>query len=304
MLSYLEHGSMHTAAGVSRPMQEEYGDDFKTTAPGPVRELLNRLNSGLTVRMIMTSRSDFMACAPTDTVAEVVERNRLDRFSYIPVMRESACVGLLHAARWFDDLAPTSPVSDYLEPLSEVNLIGGNASILDFVIAADSRPCRLVVSGERIDGLVSLSDLQHLPVRSSLFAMITAIELCMADLIRLHHPELSWLDYLTENRSNKIRDEIARSQREDGYVDALLFTQFSDKGTIIRKSLARELSLSSTYLNSVFHELTKLRNNLAHANHYAATPSEGKHVCKVVRDAFRLLHTLENGVQGMNTAPA
>jgi len=282
-------------------MKEEYGDDSTTSAPGPVRELLNRLSAGLKVRMIMTPRSDFMACAPTETVAEVVERNRLDRFSYIPVMRESACVGLLHAERWFSDPAPTSPVSEYLEPLSESNLIGGNASILDFVGAADTRPCRLVVSGERIEGLVSLSDLQHLPVRSALFAMITALELCMADLIRMRHPDLSWLDYLSEDRSAKIRDEIARSQREDGYVDALLFTQFSDKGTIIRKSLARELGLSGTYLNRILGELTRLRDNLAHANQYAATPSEGKHVCSVVREAFRLLHALE-GVARVNIA--
>ena len=41
--------------------------------------------------------------------------------------------------------------------------------LLDFVRTADEHSCRLVVDGGRVTGLVSLSDIQKLPVRAALF---------------------------------------------------------------------------------------------------------------------------------------
>lgn len=264
--------------------------------------MLHLLSSGLTVRMIMTPRSSFVICAPDESIAEVMQRNQTDRFSFIPVMNSEHFVGLLHTERWFREDIPNAQASDHLEPLSEKNLIGGNASILDFVMAADTRPCRLVVSGERIEGLISLSDLQQLPVRSALFAMITGFELCMSDLIRDRHTEESWLSLLSIDRAKKISDEISQSKRADGFVDALLFTQFSDKSTIIRRTLSKnELGISKRCLQEILNELRKLRDNLAHANEYAATPSEGRNVCKLVREAFKLLGTLEQAITKTRT---
>jgi hypothetical protein len=56
------------------------------------------------------------------------------------------------------------PVSARMSRLSDENLIGADASILTFVRNADRQKCRLVLSGLEISGLVSLSDLQRLPV--------------------------------------------------------------------------------------------------------------------------------------------
>jgi len=47
---------------------------------------------------------------------------------------------------------------------------GADASILDFVWDADTKPCRLVVSGSKIVGLASFHDLQKLPARAAPFA--------------------------------------------------------------------------------------------------------------------------------------
>jgi len=51
-----------------------------------------------------------------------------------------------------------------MQPLSEDNLIGADAGILAFVKMADRHSCRLVIAGSEITGLVSLSDVQQLPV--------------------------------------------------------------------------------------------------------------------------------------------
>ena len=71
-------------------------------------------------------------------------------------------------------------------------MIGADASIVEFVMTADKRPIRMVVSGDRVAGLVSLSDLQHLPVRAAIFTLITSLEIAMAKRI-----EEEWRDNAT-----------------------------------------------------------------------------------------------------------
>lgn len=94
-----------------------------------------------------------------------------DDFDFIPVLddaNDESFVGLFHAADIRKRGISDGLVSSFYIPLAEEYLIGADASILDFVVQADSRPCRLVVSGAQIVGLVTLSDLQRLPVRAAL----------------------------------------------------------------------------------------------------------------------------------------
>jgi hypothetical protein len=94
---------------------------------------------------------------------------------------------------------PEGTVRDHAKSLSEENLIGADAGILTFVRDADSRPCRLVVAGTEIIGLVSLSDLQRLSVRPVLFMLITHLELLMTDVIRAEFEASSeWKDRLSD----------------------------------------------------------------------------------------------------------
>ena len=108
-------------------------------------------------------------------------------------------------------------------------------------------------------------------MRAALFALITGFEMTLAEAIKAKFATNSdWIKSLSDARQQKIETEIAKSQKDDGFVDALLFTQFADKATIIRKNF--ELPWSKTFLNKKFSGIRKLRDNLAHANEYAATP--------------------------------
>ena len=84
-------------------------------------------------------------------------------------------------------------------------------------------------------GLVSISDLQRLPVRAALFALITGFEMIMADFIRQRYSEDGdWLKLLADKRQRKIEDEKSKAKADDSYVDMLLFTQFCDKKEIVK----------------------------------------------------------------------
>jgi hypothetical protein len=151
-------------------------------------EVFETLHSGLTVELISTRRDALKTCALDDLIADVVKGNT-EAYDFLPVATQSkegvsSIVGLFNAAK--HSQAPTLPgcVRECHDPLSEALLIGADARILDFIKDADRKPCRLVVSDSGIVGLVSLSDLQKLPVREVLFAIITGFEIAMMELVR------------------------------------------------------------------------------------------------------------------------
>ncbi len=256
-------------------------------------DVLEQLHSSLTVDLIMTPRARLQVCRRGDTASAVMARN-IDNFSFLPVVDEAGrFLGLYQAERWFGKEVPQQLIGDDFEPFSEELVIGADASIVDFVTKADQRPTRLVVSGVGVAGLVSLSDLQQLPVRAALFTVITCFEMAMAKRIEKewHRDDpTGWLQLLSDERQAGISKVISRAKQEDGFVSEIVFTHLSDKATIIcKKGLVPG---SASQLECNFDAIRKLRNDIAHANYYAETPKAARNVCAVVRTILQILADL------------
>lgn len=169
-----------------------------------------------------------------------------------------------------------------MQPLSEENLIGADAGILNFVRDADRRPCRLVISSTQIIGLVSLSDLQRLPVRPVLFMLITHLELLMTDVIRAEFETRdAWMMRLSDTRRAEFNRRLNGRRRSDMEVNPLLMTEFCDKATIIAKR--SDLPCSRGEFGRAMKAAQALRDDVAHANDFAATPDTARNTCAVVR---------------------
>jgi hypothetical protein len=211
-----------------------------------------------------------------------------ENFDYFPVVEcgdtpsRGRIIGLVEVIPFMHGVEPRGLVRDRMRPLSEENLIGADASLLTFIRNADQQMCRLVVSGPEINGLVSLSDLQQLPVRAALFAMVTHLEITMAQAIRREFNQSEdWIDRLSAPRKGKVRKDAAEAKTQDTFVDTLLYTQFCDKVTIVRKS--PHFCWSKTSFDADLGKVQSLRNDLAHANDYAATREAASQVCETVR---------------------
>jgi hypothetical protein len=254
------------------------------------------LHSGLTVELISTHRDALKTCALDDVIANVIERN-VEKYDFLPVIAQSpgsiaSIVGLFNAAKASQAAMLQGCIGEHYDALSEALLIGADAKILDFIKDADRKPCRLVVSDSGIVGLVSLSDLQKLPVRAVLFAIITGFEITMMELIReKFQNDEDWLARLTEGRQTQIRNIIAESHNNDGFVDALLFTQFCDKADLIRKSFEVPGESKGTIAKKL-GDIQKLRDHVAHANEYAASAKEAESVCVLIRNTLDLRNKL------------
>lgn len=249
------------------------------------RDVFRALHSGLTVDLIATPVHELKTCTPHELISDVLQHNPED-FDFLPVVDEThRFAGMFHAAAHRGRRTLGTVWQCYV-PLSEDYLLGADASILEFVLDADEKQCRLVISGTKVVGLVSLSDLQRLPVRAALFALITGLEMTMADLIRMRYPESQhWMRVLTSGRQAKIEEERKKAKSDDGYVDTLLFTQFCDKREILTRELAEP---EGRALSATLESIEALRNSVAHANEYASSPAEAKNVCKIARELLHL----------------
>ena len=112
--------------------------------------------------------------------------------------------------------------------------------------------------------------------------MVTHLEMVMADA---NHGAFKrsddWMCLLSEGRQNKLRREIAKAKSEDTYIDAIHYTQFGDKITLI-KHIPALPGTKRSFERDLDH-VQSLRNNLAHANDFAATRNDAKNVCKTSR---------------------
>lgn len=263
-------------------------DDWASSGPtGP--EAFERVQASLTVDMIMTPRDRLVMCRCDEDVATVVKDNA-DRYSYFPVADEMGDVlGLLRAEEWFDEEAPSCLVGEVYEPLSERHLIGTQESIISFVSQADEVPVRLVGGRQGISGLVTISDLQKLPVRAALFALVTDLELAMYRRIQTEWEDdgNGWLACLSSDRLAKLKQRIGEAERGEAFVDRLVLTQLKDKAKIV---IDRGLvpGMSKTKRHDQFEDIEKLRNMLAHANFYASEPAVAKKVGRTVRDILNI----------------
>ncbi len=250
--------------------------------------MMQSLENVFPITMIFTPRYELTTCSQVDRVEDVIRDTRKEDYDHVPVTlgeHDDEVVGVLKT-----NSCRTGYVRDALEPLSEPLLIGGDASILDFVRQADKQPCRLVLAGNRISGLVTLSDLQKLPARAALFGLMTDLELLLQKTIKRSFDLTQWKQILTDQRREKLHRKIGEAERGRVFIDdEILYTELCDKLDIVRKLPNLKLSLRQK------KRLVMLRNQLAHANDFAASEKTAQDACQAVRDALELRQCLGSG---------
>ena len=255
------------------------------TDPHP-DEILHSFELALPIALISTPRHLLKTCTPDDRIEAVIADTREEDYDYVPVTLGASQDEVIGVVR-------TKPhrvgsVKEQFDRLSEPLLIGGDASILEFVRVAGSQPYRLVLAGTRICGLVTLSDLQKLPARAALFGLMTDLELVLQETISRRFKPPEWKLQLNETRLCALRANIDRATSGGVLIhDEILYTELCDKLDIVRK--VRDVKLTKKEKT----RMVELRNKLAHANVFAESEESAQEACQAVRDALSLRRSLQ-----------
>jgi hypothetical protein len=109
----------------------------------------------------------FAHCKDSERLDHVLSRGSLADFDNIPVEDDGKIVGMIYRTPSPNPV----PVRSTFRPLSADYLIGERASASKFIERAEVERSCIVVGADGITGMVTVSDLQELPVQVALFGL-------------------------------------------------------------------------------------------------------------------------------------
>jgi hypothetical protein len=202
----------------------------------------------------------------------------------------------------FDQIPLTGPDGKQIEamyvrdgevvPLNERMLMGADGSLLAFLQTADSQRFRLLLLDTEIVGLVTLSDLQKLPVYSVLFGLVIAVEMLMVEWIRkrCQGDDALWLDKLEKEDRKTIESYWKRAVVGNVAIDRLSCASFGQE-LVAADGLG--LFDGQAQWKGKLGSLQRLRNVVCHGGDIAWSPDSALELPKRARDAQAAVKWLE-----------
>lgn len=265
--------------------------------------------------LIATGREALQTIEYTTRISDLVADARLGEFDFLPVTRGGRIQRLLHLRTLRRSTDITSPellrrtVWSRAESLSERVLMSVADPLLSFIIEADTRPCRLLLQRGQVVGIVTQSDLQRLPVRPVLFALVTHVELLMARLLRESGQFDELFRFLDVGTRDSINAKWEKLQRSGLAIDRVSAMQFGQKSKLLVR-LPWHIDVATA--GRELAEIEKLRHLVAHSGDYALTRATASVTARRARLAQKwvdLLTGLTAGpdrsgqVEGSGTSP-
>ena len=251
------------------------------------------LQERLNISMIMTPKDELKVCQLNDNICKLI-KNNTDNFTYLPVLDNlKNFIGVVNVSDKINDYSNKQTVQKFFQPISEKLIIGGNSSIIDFIKNIEDEPYKLVISKNKVSGFVTFSDLQKIPVRVSIFSLITELEIAISKFIsNKFDDDDDWIKLLSKGRKEKIDLKISQIKQNDNFVSKIIFTELSDKLDIILK--LKLLKLSGKTQKKQFEEITKIRNKVAHSSDYADSREACNDTSKTVNFISNLLDDISH----------
>lgn len=238
-----------------RPAQPARRDAFPV-----LPSLLAILEGSLTVADVAERRLKYVR--PRWTARRAARWLEERGFDAAPVLEKPA--------RRYVDLTDVSDargtVDDLARPIDAARLATANLGLADGIILLREARFFFVIAGNKLDGIVTHSDLQRPAVGMVTLSLILAAEAGMNPIIEIHHGS-DWHRVLSLGRREKAAEVLEQRRRHNvdiGLIDCLML---EDRQTLLRK-LPDVLETLGFPSKRAFDEWTmrleELRNTLAH----------------------------------------
>jgi hypothetical protein len=253
------------------------------------------LNQAASIRHIATFH-DLASVDISDPVA-ALDGDEFSQFDYIVAVKEQEVCGLVDRRYATSlSLAADDIIDRVLMPISNGILISAESGILEYVLKAEETPARLVLSGDQIDGIITIADLQKLPVRTAVFSMIMHLELVLTAVLRELIPDpKSIFAMLPKARQTTRAEKFQDLHDNDLCIDEWGALDFCDKRDLLCKfveGFGKNKKKCATDLKGI----ERIRNSLAHGGEYALTRKRTSKFIAAARSTREWIKTLEGGV--------
>lgn len=225
-------------------------------------DLTDLFTLGITAAAILEPLQTYAAQEPSSEARESLEERGFD-IAGVESVDSGVVIGFIDCA----DLGE-GRVEDHAQPILAQQLIADTAPLRSVLLALKSSPSKFVLSGHRVNGIVTRADLNKPPVRMYLFGVISLLEMHLTFWIKNVYSEERVSTVLSKRRREKAKLQQAelRRRREDPLlIDCL---QFCDKRKLVLGdgTLREALGLRSrTSATRNLRSLEDLRDSLAHS---------------------------------------
>lgn len=147
------------------------------------------------------------------------------------------------------------------------DVIAGETPVAQAIDLLSKRPFYFLLEGYQVRRIVTVSDLNRLPVRTYLHVLLDHLEGLLADWIDVEFPGDSWLDRLDDKAQTRICALHKRKERVDFDTRLVDCTTLSDKGAVMSEALGLQVKLTETtdgMLDKHDSLIVRLRNRLDH----------------------------------------
>ena len=225
-------------------------------------------NAALGQKILVSSIFEPLKSCPADAPAGEMKRILQARdfdIAGVKAAEDSEVIGFIRT----EQLA-SGVVRDHLLPISTDSVIDATTTIHVLLERLKERPFVFVRVDGRLDGILTLADLNKPVVRVFFFGLISLLEIHLGFWLQTKYSDETWQTMLSPQRVELARSTQADRERRGQKLKLLDCLQFSDKHELVIKSedLREDLALGSKnkarqYLSSA----EKLRNILAHSQY-------------------------------------
>ena len=201
---------------------------------------------------------------PPSTAAAWLADNGYDA---APVYADDGPVGFIHKNDVTTDDDGTT-LADHLTPLTIDYMVSGDTPFTAVLSALIETPVYFLGGPDHVTGILTRADLNTAPARMYLFDRITYLEEHLRELVLDTKPDWKTTP-VTPDEIDDIEARHEDAQAANVALDELHYAQFSTLETIVTNVEACWEACGFTTKGSAdsrLHEITDLRNDVAHAN--------------------------------------
>jgi hypothetical protein len=249
----------------------------------PANEVIEAVRTGITVASIATLRAMLVSWQRAHW-QDFIDEAKLKDLDHVPVMEGEEIVSLYDREK------------GSLMNLSKSMFMASDAGLLSFVENADSRRFAFLVHENRIEGIVTLADIQKLPVYCVLYSILMSVEMLLMELIRRackDDPD-KWMTYLNREARKKIEDYWEQAKQKNVALDRLSCASFGNELVA-----SKEMGVVSTADGAVLEQLNELRDLVCHGKEIALSPARALQIPALVRGALKIQDVLDRKLKGM-----
>ncbi len=280
--------AINIASAQEKSVQEEHGGHDKMTWASktlgtPANEVIAAVRTGITIESIATPRA-MLEVRQRSLWPDFRDEWGLKEFDHVPVTKDDDIVGV------YDRESGT------LKDLSEAMFMAADASLLSFVVSADRRNFAFLVRESQIVGIVTLSDIQKLPVYCVLYSLLMSVEMLLMECIRktCRDAQDKWMTYLNGSAKKKIENHWKQAQQKNVALDRLSCASFRNELVA-----AQGLGIVSAADGAALERLNELRDLVCHGKEIALSPDRALQIPEHVRDALKMQAVLDKTLKGL-----